>query len=80
MIAGDEPATPGVRALGAGSQAEHGEGEQEELKQGPWGNKHDGQSQVIQTLYNVLLKVSKIMNLWNETNVIWIENKNKKAM
>ena len=35
MFVGDEPATLGVRALGVGSQAEHGEGEQEELKQGP---------------------------------------------
>ena len=35
MFVGNEPATPRVRTLGAGSQAEHGEGEQEELKQGP---------------------------------------------
>ena len=41
MFVGDEPAAPGVRAPGAGSQAEHGEGEQEELEQGPWGDDHD---------------------------------------
>ena len=35
MFVGDQPSTSGVRAPGAGSQAEHGEGEQEELKQGP---------------------------------------------
>ena len=33
MSVGDQPSTSGVRAPGAGSQAEHGE--QKELKQGP---------------------------------------------
>ena len=41
--AGDEPAPSGVCALGAGCQGElgEGEGEQEELEQGPRGDHYD---------------------------------------
>lgn len=44
---GDEPASSGVCALGAGGQGEYGEGEgegeQDELEQGPRGDHHSDQ-------------------------------------